>query len=89
MHQITRVRKVSSFTGGYHEHIGAVLLSNGQVLSVEDVIAAIRSGGVFYTFAGGLKARVYVPNCLRCRALHSTTSPDGTTANNLDNLPPF
>jgi hypothetical protein len=89
MHQIVRVRKVSSFAGGYHEHIGAVQLSTGQVLSVNDVIAAIRNGTGFYTMAGGSQARVYVPHCHRCRTPYITTSPDGTTANNLDNLPKF
>lgn len=89
MHQITRVHMVASSTGGYHEHIGAVELSTGQRLSREAVITEIRRGVVFYTMVNGQQARVYAPNCHRCRAPYITTSPDGTTANNLDNLPKF
>jgi Protein of unknown function (DUF3892) len=89
MHQITRVRMVSASGGGYHEHIGAVELSTGQVLSVSEAISAIRRGIGFYTLVNGSQARVYVHNCGKCRGPYITTSPDGTTANNLDNLPKF
>src|ERR1700722_11555671 len=88
--QIVRVHMESSYTGNsQHQHIGAVELSSGKQMTRTEVISLIRKGTVFYTDANGYRAEVYVPRCHRCNLSYLTTSPDGTTANNLDYLPRF
>jgi hypothetical protein len=87
--QIVRVQMVSNHIGGYHEHIGAVELSTGERMSRDTVISFIRQGVQFYTAAKGYAAQVYVPHCRKCQAPYITTSRDGTTADNLDDLPRF
>jgi Protein of unknown function (DUF3892) len=73
-----------------HQHIVAVELSNGIKWDVyPTAVAKIRQGIQFYTYAGGRRAVVYAKACGRCRNPYLTTSPDDTTANNLDYLPLF
>lgn len=92
MNQIVAVRK-SLFAGPFdrqrHQHIIAVKLANGVTLDLPRVIQQIKEGVAFYTVANGYQARVYAAACRLCRNPYITTSPDDTTANNLDNLPLF
>ncbi len=90
--QIVRVRMGLFRDGGgygHHEHIIAVEIADGRVLDVAHVIAAIRAGEYVYTLVGGHQARVHPMACRNCRTPFITTSPDGYTPNNLDNLPRF
>lgn len=92
-YEIVKVRK-SSFRGvgemSHHQHIVAVELSNGIKWDVyPTMVEKIRQGIQFYTYAAGRQAVVYAKACRRCRHPYLTTSPDDTTANNLDHLPLF
>jgi hypothetical protein len=77
-----------------YEHIHRVEL-DGSVfnrISIEDVIRNLESvsGDRYYTLGGGQRARVYQRDCPECsHPKHITTTPDGTTSNNLLKLPRF
>jgi Protein of unknown function (DUF3892) len=76
--------------GAAHDHIARVkLLSHNNDYPRAAIIAAIRAGDVFYTYANP-PARVYVHPCPYCSASdYITTHPDNTTTNNLLNLPHY
>jgi hypothetical protein len=89
-YQIVKVRKEPLLAPQYHQHIAEVELASGQRITRADVIANINRGVEFYTFVNYTRARVYVHYCPTCFSRdYITTTPDGTTANNLDNLPSF
>jgi hypothetical protein len=88
--QIVRVRKEPVYAPTHHQHIAAVELANGARYTRAQVIDYIGQGYEFYTYMSGRRARVYVHHCPRCFSRdYITTTPDGTVANNLDNLPGF
>ena len=89
-YQIARVRKEPIYAPQAHQHIAAVELSDGTRLTRSQVITYIRQGVEFFTYVGYQRARVYVHHCPTCWSRdYITTTPDGTTSNNLDNLPQF
>lgn len=86
---INAVRKEPAAVPVAHQHIAAVRLTNGSTLTRAQVIAHINAGDTFTT-VGDPQGRVYVHACPYCHSGdYITTHPDGTTTNNLDNLPPF
>jgi hypothetical protein len=77
--------------GATHEHIARVRLLNDhhRDYARAEIIAAIRAGHVFYTYAVR-PAKVYVHRCPRCYASdYLTTHPDNTETNNLLDLPRY
>lgn len=89
--QIVEIHTEPSFTGGHHEHIDQVKLSQGLVLSRSTVIHDIRYGtDSYYTYGGGAYADVTIGGCPCCSyGDYITTEPDYTTENNLLSLPRF
>jgi hypothetical protein len=86
---IVAVRTGSVAAPFAHDHIEAVKLDDGTVLSRADVIVNISHGHVYYT-NGSPPALVIVHRCPHCGAgNYITTHPDSTTANNLLDLPRF
>jgi hypothetical protein len=73
-----------------HDHIARVkLLNQRDDYTRAQIIGWIRAGHVFYTYANP-PALVYVRSCPHCAASdYITTSPDGTTKNNLLDLPRY
>ena len=76
--------------GSAHDHIARVTLLNQQGdYARAQIIAWIRAGHVFYTYAIP-PARVYVHSCPYCNASdYITTHPDKTPTNNLLDLPRY
>lgn len=77
---------------GNHFHIGLVHLTDGQVLTRQEVVDRIRFGrAVFYPYPRyAQQAKVMVASCPYCSAGdYIKTVADGTTADNLLNLPKF
>lgn len=76
--------------GATHEHIARVKLLNqpGDYARAQ-IIASIRAGDVYYTYANP-PALVYVHPCPYCYASdYITTHPDSTPTNNLLDLPRY
>jgi Protein of unknown function (DUF3892) len=88
-YSITHVHLEKS-PGATHDHIARVrLLSHQRDYSRAEIIGAIRSGDVFYTYANP-PARVFVHPCPFCAASdYITTHPDNTPTNNLLQLPKY
>jgi hypothetical protein len=76
--------------GAAHEHIASVkLLGHTQDYARSRIIASIKAGDVFYTYANP-PALVYVHSCPYCaESDYITTHPDNTTKNNLLDLPRY
>jgi Protein of unknown function (DUF3892) len=76
--------------GSSHDHIARVKLLNQQGdYARSQIIAWIRAGHVFYTYANP-PALVYVHSCPFCAASdYITTHPDSTPKNNLLDLPRY
>ena len=88
-HSISAVHLVPGTGPRAHDHIGSVALTTGQVVSRSTVIAGIRAGDRYYTYANP-PALVYVHSCPYCYASdYITTHPDNTPTNNLLSLPKF
>jgi hypothetical protein len=89
MYSITAIHTEQA-AGAMHEHIARVrLLGQTSDFARSAIIAAIRGGEVFYTYANP-PARVYVHRCPYCAAGdYLTTHPDATTTNNLLDLPRY
>jgi hypothetical protein len=86
---ISKVRVQPAHAPRQHEHIAAVMLSDGSVEARSTVIARIY-GGDQYVTAANPPGRVYVHPCPYCRARdYITTHPDNTATNNLLHLPRF
>jgi hypothetical protein len=84
---IVAVRVGSVPYPSHHEHIEAVKLSDGAVLTRGQVITMIGQGHTFVTTGGG---QVYVHRCPHCgTGDYITTHPDSTVTNNLLHLPRF
>jgi Protein of unknown function (DUF3892) len=91
-YQITAVQ-VQKTSSDPHEHITSVKIgTSGAQLSLSTVVANLRNpnGDRYITYGGGERANVYVRTCPRCTFRdYITTTPDGTTKNNLLSLPRF
>jgi hypothetical protein len=86
---IVAVSVTSVQAPSHHEHIAAVKLSTGTILTRAEVIGKIRAGDTFVT-AGNPPGRVYVHTCPHCGTSdYITTHPDSTPTNNLLHLPRF
>jgi hypothetical protein len=86
----THVRKEQS-TDRSHEHIEGVCTADGVHYTRTHVASRIDAGEIWYSQGGGQLARIRkIPYCPRPSCLASpyiTTTPDHSTANNLENLP--
>jgi hypothetical protein len=91
-YRITQVQ-VQKTSDDPHEHITAVKIGDSNTrLSLSTVVNDIRdpNGDRYITYGGGERANVYVRSCPRCTFRdYITTTPDGTTKNNLLSLPRF
>lgn len=86
---ITRRRMVKS-PGGTHEHVGFVRLSDGAVLSRDDVFALMLRGVSLETLSSlGNHARVIRVHCSICSHDYLRTDADLSKDDNLDALPLF
>jgi hypothetical protein len=88
---IDAVRTVQG-SSSHDRHISQVRLTNGQVLTRDQVINDISYHRVtFYTYKPGVQgAKVIVHPCPHCRSRsYITTEPDWTPTNNLLHLPAF
>jgi hypothetical protein len=73
-----------------HTHVGWVRLSNGTVLSRDDVFAAMSRGATFRTLApNGTSATVIRVQCKRGTHDYLRSDRDYTRDDNLDELPTF
>jgi hypothetical protein len=90
--QIVATNVVTTSVGGLnHRHISEVKTTSGRVLARSTVVSRIQTGvEEFCTIAGGYEAKVIVVSCPFCSASdYIRTTADGTTADNLLNLPSF
>jgi hypothetical protein len=73
------------------KHVGWVRLSDGRTFTRDDVLASMRQGVVFYTYAPttGHQAKVIPYRCPRCGTTYLTTDADAWKDDNLDKLPLF
>lgn len=93
MPAVTKVRKEWAISPRAHEHIEGVCTADGVHYTRLQVVLAIRRGEQWITSGGGATARIRELD--RCSVVsgcpaapYITTTPDHSTANNLDNLPP-
>jgi hypothetical protein len=88
-YSITQIH-VEPGRGSTHDHIARVkLLGQEGDYARSQIIAWIRAGHVFYTYASP-PALVYVHPCPFCSANdYITTHPDNTERNNLLSLPRY
>jgi Protein of unknown function (DUF3892) len=79
-----------SLDGGWHQHIEGVCTRDKAFYTRDEVVQSLRAGGVWTTVGDGAPARIREarscghPGCPVTPYI--TTAPDGTTANNLDDL---
>jgi hypothetical protein len=87
--RITNVRTETVYHPKTHRHVAEVLTADGRVFTRAQLVQTIDAGWEqFETYANGRTARVYTRSC-NCGIRYATTTPDGTTTNNLLGLPPF
>ena len=86
---ITHRRMEPGTHGG--KHVGWVRLSDNRTLSRGEVLAWMRQGIAFYTYAAstGHQAKVIPYQCPRCSTVYLTTEADAWKDDNLDKLPLF
>jgi Protein of unknown function (DUF3892) len=92
MAEVTGVRKETSSEGGAHEHVVGVCTTAGTYYTRAQVVAGLNAGEDWHT-RGSDDSQATINESSVCpqsgcsASPYITTSPDHTTANNLDNLP--
>jgi hypothetical protein len=90
MPTVTGVRRETS-DDGTHQHIAGVCTADGSYFTRRDVIAQIRAGQTWRTFAGGRYGTIrMIDRCPvgSCRVSpYITTAPGDSSKDHLDDLP--